>query len=638
MSSTIRLSRRANSMDSKRLSLSLLSIFFCASASYAQDDWPMKGHDVRRTGQSGSHGIVSIDASRSWATSVPFAFELNIGASVVDNHVVFGSWGLLRKDEQGRDVRYWDKSDGKVYSLSPHDGSWNWGGPVALDKVHRCYDMPQREYTSTDFLFCGLFNNYHVTFYNGTVEGQPAFSRAANLWYVGRGDGRLFAIDPETGNIRWRFQTYNPAQPDDPDGGGEIVTAPLPLTEGVAFGTWAEGPYETNAFYAVGADSVLRWRYPADSSLPNRFYASPALSPDGQTIYAATFLGDSSASVLALNSSLDSTLTDAARLRWQRKLEYNDARVFAVTMTVASNGNIYIGGLYQKGILNVPIVIALDDAGEILWTLDETALDDGAQFLHGLAIREVDDRSIRLIATTGNFGTPAFNKLESGRLYAIDIETGSVLYEFDPSDVINDAVGGLNSPAISKEGFVYFGVRGRYGSDARNGYYFGVRDTGTEFEPMWHYEVDGHLEWTHPAIGPDGSIFGGSGVQDETLNTITYEYSDEPEGTSPLFYGIKGTTSVGIEQVSERPTPTVLLYPNPAENVLVVETSGIVFDRTVDPTVSVFDATGRLVKTSAAQAKILRIDIDDLPTGVYFLVLANPTRTGQIARAFVVRR
>lgn len=38
--------------------------------------------------------------------------------------------------------------------------------------------------------------------------------------YVGRGDGKLYAIDENTGEIRWRYVTFNPDDPGDPDGGG----------------------------------------------------------------------------------------------------------------------------------------------------------------------------------------------------------------------------------------------------------------------------------------------------------------------------------------------------------------------------------------------------------------------------------
>ena len=108
--------------------------------------------------------------------------------------------------------------------------------------------------------------------------------------------------------------------------------------------------------------------------------------------------------------------------------------------------------------------------------------------------------------------TMPFNAREEGSLYAIDPATGTVLASYDPSDDVPEAVGGLNSPAIGADGTVYFGVRGRFGNDAVDGHYFAVTyDAQTaRFTRLWNVQVEGHVEWNHPAIGPDGGLYGGS--------------------------------------------------------------------------------------------------------------------------------
>ena len=330
----------------------------------AQDVWLMKGHDARRTGQSGSYGIRSVDTTRSWEYVADAAFELNVGATVTRTGVFFGSWGLLRSDSLGRDTRFWNKSDGKLYGLDLDSGSELWE-PARLDTVNRCYDLPGRERTSTDLLFCGLFNNYHVTFYNGTVEGQAAVDTVRQTMYVGRGDGKLYAIDPASGVTQWRFVSYNPEDASDPDGGGELIAAPLLAPDGsVYIGTWGEGPYETNAFYAVDPAGNERWRYPSDSSLDNRVFASPALSPDAQTVYQATYFGEEASVpgvLYALDLTVDDNAPDGSRLKWSFPLEFNAKPVYATTMAVGSDGTVYVGGLSPDGPVNRPVLAAFSD-------------------------------------------------------------------------------------------------------------------------------------------------------------------------------------------------------------------------------------------------------------------------------------
>ncbi|NNF57473.1 MAG: hypothetical protein HKN04_04460 [Rhodothermaceae bacterium] len=57
---------------------------------------------------------------------IPAAGKLNIGATVTEDGVFFGSWGLQRRDPEGRDQRFWDKADGQLFGLRLTDGGWLW--------------------------------------------------------------------------------------------------------------------------------------------------------------------------------------------------------------------------------------------------------------------------------------------------------------------------------------------------------------------------------------------------------------------------------------------------------------------------------------------------------------------------------
>jgi len=531
----------------------------------AQDPWPMKGHDTRRTGQSLNNGPMSLNASDSWTVELSGAHTVNVGATVTEDGAFFGSWGLLRRDpNHPGDPRQWDKSDGQMVGLALATGASLWGGPQDLDLVPRCYERDGR---GPNVLWCG-FTPYEVSFYNGTIEGQGAYDAARDVLYVGRGDGKLYAIEPDTGTIRWRYETFNPLIPDDPDGGGEIVTAPLLGADGTVYvGSWGEGDYETHAVYAVNPDGTLRWRYPTASSLDLRFYASPALSPDASTVYISSYRGDGGdtpATLYAFDPAPASGASDAERLKWSLNLDLNEVPVYTTTLAVGSDGVIYVGGLVGQG-AGVPVVLAVEDKGdhgELLWS---TKLQDGAQFIGGIALREVAGETQHLFATTANVGTTLFNTLETGQLYALDLTTGAELASYDPSDDAPAAVGGINSPAIGADGTVYIGVRGRFGDDAVSGQAMAVSYNASEpgFELVWNAVLDGYVEWNHPAIGPDGGIYLGSSSVNETVRFATHDEGVTPEGSTAWFHALKGP--VGIANDNESPARTQLgvPYPNP---------------------------------------------------------------------------
>lgn len=122
---------------------------------------------------------------------------------------------------------------------------------------------------------------------------MAALDASGSRLYVGRGDGKLFALDVRTGSVAWRFTTFNPQDPLDPEGGGEIIGGPLVGPDGtIYFVTVAVGAYETSAVYAVSPEGRLLWRYPEHAkTLPVTLWAAPALSPDGGTMYVAAAWG-----------------------------------------------------------------------------------------------------------------------------------------------------------------------------------------------------------------------------------------------------------------------------------------------------------------------------------------------------------
>lgn len=185
----------------------------------AADEWLMKGHDVRRTGRSLGNG--PRHAARVWRYRANDGLAINMEATVTSAGVFFGTWGLIRMGGPG--PADWDKSDGRIYGLRLASGQPLWL-PLLPAVTPYAYRYAGRVPTEQDRpAGPGLHWNYS----NGTVEGTAAVDPANGLLYFGRGDGRLYAVDPQSGKVRWSFRTFDPARPDDPEGGGEIVGGPL---------------------------------------------------------------------------------------------------------------------------------------------------------------------------------------------------------------------------------------------------------------------------------------------------------------------------------------------------------------------------------------------------------------------------
>lgn len=237
--------------------------------------WTTEGFDAQRRHQSDVAG----PASPGSPVVRTLDEELVVNMPLVegpDGRVLVGTWGVIR-DLGSSAAADWDKLDGELFAFDGADLAPAW--ITDLPRVPWCYS-----YDGADAGGCPAGET--LNYYNGTVEGTPAVREG--VAYVGRGDGTLYAIDLATGEVRWSFQTYNPEDLDDPEGGGEIIGGILADAEGTLyFATVGIGPAETNAVYAVGADGTEQWRYPTETAgVENVFWGALALSPDGETVYA----------------------------------------------------------------------------------------------------------------------------------------------------------------------------------------------------------------------------------------------------------------------------------------------------------------------------------------------------------------
>ncbi|MCC6619777.1 MAG: PQQ-like beta-propeller repeat protein [Deltaproteobacteria bacterium] len=516
--------------------------------------WPMFGGDPQRTGRSAFDGPTSYTegATGNWRYEAAGGASINMQPTVTADGVYFGTWGLLR-GAATTDTATSLKSDGRYVGLGL-DGAERFAidpAPLAA-----CYAYAAEAVSKMDEAWCGEDAGLHVTFYNGTIEGTGLVDPWSGLHYVGRGDGRLYAIAPDDGRVVWSFPTFDPTRPDHPDGGGEVVGGATMGPDGtIYFATFgvpwpgdSESPArETQAVYAIDRQGDLVWRHPAQAaSLDNPVTAAVALSPDGGRVYVGTWGLDRKVTgrLLALEARGD----DASRVAWDLALEHATRPlkpdVWVRHVSVGGDGILYIGGTVARVIGAAPVVMAVRDLGasaEVVWVAEPDGYAEAQTTLvQGLALGDGV-----VFASTGDVRD--LNGRE-GRLAAIDMATGEVLATFDPGE---DAPGSMTGPLVDRSGRVYVGTRGRHdllaepwaaASQWRRGVMFGLawRADERRFAELWRRPVDAQLDWATPAIDARGVLFFGSTAPLPTklLAEIWDPMEGVPPRTSPWLFAI----------------------------------------------------------------------------------------------------
>jgi outer membrane protein assembly factor BamB len=441
---------------------------------------------------------------RTKSVEISEALVLNSPPAIDEEGVMYwGTWGLVRSTQDSSDPKTWDKLDGSVRSVDSNL-QVGWGDRSAVfDENEFCYEYLDRE----DLTWCP--DGGEVTYHNGIVDSTPTLTGDGAAW-VTRGDGRLYEVDLADGSAELMMMTWNPDHLEDPDGGGGLLSSPLALPDGgILVASVGAGPYETNAIYAVNRMHGVRWRLPSiDSGYPAPFWAAPALSPDGDVAYVASWVGpgfnDSDQDLtepgllLAIDLGVPDSATDDDRILWQEAPVTEDGDpLYVRTMSVGAQGNLYLGGLASE--TQVAWVVAYSSDGTWLWG---TSLDfEDTEMVRGLALQEINGEVVRVYATTGHRAS----SLRGGRLHALDpqdgAQDGTVAWTFDPEQ--NGGKGAPSGMAVDAEGTVYFATQGT----SQNGTVYAVDSDGLL---KWKYCRENY-EGAHPILTPEGNLVVGEG-------------------------------------------------------------------------------------------------------------------------------
>jgi outer membrane protein assembly factor BamB len=255
--------------------------------------WPMRGHDVRHTGQSAYRGAQAgserwrfqmgddVNSSPSigadgviYVGSRDSLYAINPVGSVrwrfnTGNHSV--STGTASSPSIGADgIIYAGSKDDHLYAINA-DGSERWRFKTG-DNIDSSPSIG-----ADGAIYVGSWDGY---LYAVNVDGSERwrFKTERGIWsspaigadgvfYVGSLDGHLYAINTD-GSERWRFKT-----------GGEVYSSPAISADGVIYvGSWDDN------LHAVNADGSERWRFKTGGGVSS----SPAIGVDG-VIYVGSF-------------------------------------------------------------------------------------------------------------------------------------------------------------------------------------------------------------------------------------------------------------------------------------------------------------------------------------------------------------
>jgi outer membrane protein assembly factor BamB len=223
------------------------------------------------------------------------------------------------------------------------------------------------------------------------------------------------------------------------------------------------------AIVSAQTDGSPEWRAPLNGFA---YDSSPAISPDGKTVYIGVQTSGGAGRLVALE-------TATGRAAWPNS--FNRALPFVSSPTVSPDGRtVYIG---------------CDDG----WVYARDAQTGARRW-------EVETGDVVSSSVVINGDTVYFGSAD-GVLYARDRESGAPRWSYNTRRSSSDRSSIYASPAVGADGTVYVGTV--ILDSASGGKLYAIAPDGTL---RWELGA-GNSIWSSPAIGTDGTIYVGSNDQ-----------------------------------------------------------------------------------------------------------------------------
>ncbi|MDZ7370466.1 MAG: PQQ-binding-like beta-propeller repeat protein [candidate division KSB1 bacterium] len=239
---------------------------------------------------------------------------------------------------------------GSLYAVRPNgEILWRYDFPdipyspvIGNDGVIYVQDWHFVLYTiSPDGRLLWKFNQFVTQpIYYDQGQRMPAVAADGTIYLPADG---LYALEPTTGRLKWRFYPFGEWQPSQTCRQSPVIGA-----DGTIYIT-----IHQDDFFAVNPDGSLKWHAKFDFPEEQTF-GCPAIADEG-TLYIGT--------ERHLNGFVYAFAPDGSR-KWKFEIE-GSGRVVRASPTIAADGTVYIA---TKAGLGIPaIVIALSPSGAKLW-------------------------------------------------------------------------------------------------------------------------------------------------------------------------------------------------------------------------------------------------------------------------------
>jgi outer membrane protein assembly factor BamB len=252
----------------------------------------------------------------------------------------------------------------------------------------------------------------------GDVESAPALDANGTL-YFGADDARVYALDSQSGTLKWYF--------DFPDGSDTDSSPALGIDGVVYIGSDKGWLYALN-----GETGSLNWSFKAIGEISG----APAIGVDG-TVF-----------ICALNSAKTESVTYAINgLTGSQRWATSHASQSAPPVAIGGDGTVFVSGVALPSTLNGVNV----EQRAVVWALDgntgaqkwQQGLEPGSA---GVTAVSIDAAGILYVQAERPSAAGGV-----GKLSALAPLTGIALWEFVTNGSSN------SSPAIGADGTVYVG-------------------------------------------------------------------------------------------------------------------------------------------------------------------------------------
>lgn len=306
----------------------------------------------------------------------------------------------------------------------------------------------------------------------GAVHASPTVADN-NTVHIACEDGNLYTLDANDGSLLWSCEADSP-----------LLSAPTIGPDGTVYVGAQNGK-----LHAVDVNGLLRWTHTTDGLI----YSSPAVSPDGNSVY-----------VCSEDGSLYALGRDGSEL-WTFQTAGPGIATGAIfgSPAVGPDGTVYVAGVYDANLY------ALDpDTGAVLWDcnfLDPCDPNSEAPWLFTSPVIVREDSLCQALLYNpkrefgGQLGDRDYQLVYDAKLYNIDANDGSILWTTNVSDTQSYP----NEPdEIEPDWFRPYYTEA-YGEDYHIPPY-PYKQTGRT--QVRYYRVSKDC-WSEPAVGPDETIY-----------------------------------------------------------------------------------------------------------------------------------